>query len=424
MEQIQEHQFKVQNTCEDDRMQNDIVVEVYDNFEDLLDMQPSWDSFMEEMNAEIFLTYDWCRLWWKYYGKKRDLKVFVFKQNDNISGILPLFFETIGLWPAYISIIKIVGTDFIPVTINIPLKKELLNDIIRLLTDKLNQFYNWDLLHFGAICGKCEIIDQIEKAFVEALSLSCTVLRKSSDVQTYFKIADSLEKQIASFSKVQRKRLRHFYNDKKDGESIDSQFTTEAQFDTFFNAFVQMHQAKWQKSGQAGHFEDWPDARNFHYEVASTQLKYNRLRLLRMIINDREAGYQYSYKFGDTYYAFLNARTEEEQFKHVSYYNLLICEDARHAITENVKHLDSMRGKYDNKLQAGGYLLPVRNLYIYPKRITKLIRIYPMQFFFSLLDIIYLKIFRRRLLPKLSIRPGSFNKLWIKTHMLSLYNGN
>jgi len=92
MEQIQEHQFKVQNTCEDDRMQNDIVVEVYDNFEDLLDMQPSWDSFMEEMNAEIFLTYDWCRLWWKYYGKKRDLKVFVFKQNDNISGILPLFF--------------------------------------------------------------------------------------------------------------------------------------------------------------------------------------------------------------------------------------------------------------------------------------------------------------------------------------------
>jgi hypothetical protein len=123
-----------------------LVVQIYDNFEAIAEWQKDWDSFMEEMNAEIFLTYDWCKIWWKYYGKGRELKIFVFRKNDQIMGILPLFHEVIGLWPVNLSVIKIVGTDFMPITINIPLRTDQIDEIVNSLISNLNKVCRWDLM--------------------------------------------------------------------------------------------------------------------------------------------------------------------------------------------------------------------------------------------------------------------------------------
>jgi hypothetical protein len=232
-------------------------------------------------------------------------------------------------------------------------------------------------------------------------------------------VANSLEKQIKTFNKAKRKRFRHYYENQEEHCNMISEYANETNFDTFFNKFVQMHQSKWQKDCQAGHFGDWPDSYKFHYEIASIQLKYDRLRLLRIKFQDEELGYQYSYKFGDTYYLFLNARNEQEKHKNLNYYTLLICEDAKHAMTENVKYFDSMRGQYEYKLQSGGYLLPIRNLNISSRQPIRIILIFSFRLLFSLVNILYIKIWRRRVLPKLGIRPSSFKKFWIKTHMLS-----
>src|SRR5665811_780501 len=93
-------------------------------------IRDSWDSFMEEMNAEIFLTYDWCQLWWKYYGKDRHLKIYIFHLSDRIIGILPVFMEKIWLGPFNIKIVKIVCTDFMPTTIILPVSHDYLSQVI------------------------------------------------------------------------------------------------------------------------------------------------------------------------------------------------------------------------------------------------------------------------------------------------------
>ena len=61
-------------------------VEIYEDFEDIAISQSEWDAFMESVDAEIFLTFDWCRSWWKFYGKKRKLKIFIFRERKNICG--------------------------------------------------------------------------------------------------------------------------------------------------------------------------------------------------------------------------------------------------------------------------------------------------------------------------------------------------
>ena len=83
---------------------DNITVEIYHIFDALANMQQEWDDFIESVGGEIFLTYDWCRIWWKYYGHKRDLTIFVFRNGGEICGILPLFREKIWIGPLSIAV--------------------------------------------------------------------------------------------------------------------------------------------------------------------------------------------------------------------------------------------------------------------------------------------------------------------------------
>jgi CelD/BcsL family acetyltransferase involved in cellulose biosynthesis len=85
-----------------------LKVDVFDSFDELASMQQEWDNFVESVGSEIFLTFDWCRIWWKYYGKNRTLRVFVFRINNELLGIIPLFFEKIWLGLVPIRTVKIV----------------------------------------------------------------------------------------------------------------------------------------------------------------------------------------------------------------------------------------------------------------------------------------------------------------------------
>ena len=39
------------------------------SFDELQRLREPWDRLALKAGSEIFLTYDWCRIWWKYYGK-------------------------------------------------------------------------------------------------------------------------------------------------------------------------------------------------------------------------------------------------------------------------------------------------------------------------------------------------------------------
>ena len=83
-------------------------------------MQKEWDEFIEGIDGEIFLTYDWCRIWWKYYGAGRELRIFVIRRDKAIIGILPVFLERLGFAPLGLRVVRFVGTDHMPVTIMFP----------------------------------------------------------------------------------------------------------------------------------------------------------------------------------------------------------------------------------------------------------------------------------------------------------------
>ena len=395
-------------------------VEIYENFEDLCILQPEWDAFMEFVNAEIFLTFDWCRIWWKFYGKKRRLAIFVFREDNNICAILPLFLETIWLGPISVRVIRIVGADYMPVTVSVPIKKDFIDQVVKMLLNKIEPRWRWDIFYLGALCGKYPLIDQLVHAFKYALGDSYHFEVKSKDVQTYYQVAKDWEHQVAGLATKIRNNVRRTYREiTQNKTSVCSALASEEDLSQMFSNFVQMHQNHWQQLGMPGHFGAWPASADFHREVASIQLRLNRLRLIETKLDDQIVGYEYIYKFNRTYYWFLSARTEGKINPRIAHKWISFHEKIENALKDSVSCIDAMRGRYDYKLEMGGKYFPIKNLFIYSKTLPSLTRIAFFRLCAWFFDVCYSKLWHARIAPRLGIKRKVFWDKWIRFHPLA-----
>lgn len=342
-----------------------IELQVFSSFTELSDIQNEWDDFIESIKGEIFLTYDWCRIWWKYYGHRRNLFIFTFRYQERLCGILPLFLEKIWMGPFLVRTIKMIGSDFLPVALTIPIKEEFLHEVVHCFIDELRKRYRFDIMHIGPICGKYDSFDTLRKSLSETIDKNYHIRSKISDQQTYFKVANNWEEQVANLSYKQRSNMKRQYERVlKQGIRIESIPANEKNLSQVFDNFVQMHQSHWQELGYPGHFMAWPLSYEFHREVSSIQFDKRRLRLYEIRVDNKCLGYNYAYKFGETYYRFLYARTTQEAVSKYDFSKIDFAEMVKRALIENVKWFDSMRGEYDFKAKLGGETLPIKNLFI------------------------------------------------------------
>jgi CelD/BcsL family acetyltransferase involved in cellulose biosynthesis len=397
--------------------QKALQVEVYENFEDIRKLQPEWDAFMESVDAEIFLSFDWCRIWWKYYGRKRRLAVFVFREKYDICAILPLFLDTIWIGPTFVRAVRMVSADYMPVTVSVPVKEESLEQVIKLLLEKIESLWRWDIFYLGPICGRYPLTDQLVQAFKSARGDSLRIQIKLNDVQTYFQVANDWEDQVSGLARNQRTNARRSYREISGSNiSVTSVLAPKEYFPQMFYNFVQMHQNHWQQLGLPGHFGAWPASVDFHREVGGIQLGLNRLRLIEVKFDGQIVGYEYIYKFNKTYYWFLNARAEDKMKPRIDYKWIAFREKIENALKDGVKCIDGMRGQYDYKLLMGGKYSPIKNLFIYSKTSPKLIRVILFRLLALFFDVCYSKLWNARIGPRLGVRRKVFWDKWIRIH--------
>jgi CelD/BcsL family acetyltransferase involved in cellulose biosynthesis len=391
-------------------------VEIYDSFEQLKAVQEEWDNFIGSVGSEIFLTYDWCRIWWEHYGAKRKLRIYIFRHENMIVGIIPLFFEKIWLGPVFVRAVKIVGSDFTLSQFCIPFAPGYIRVIVEKFYESISSENNWDILHIGPIAGLYQYYDDLKNTCEELFGRSYDVLCVGKDVQTYFKLADDWEKQLAGLKKDERYSIRRSYKTLcSDTTGLISNFASIDNFKQLFDNFVEMHQSYWKSLGKLGHFGDWPAAYEFHQEVAEAQLRQKRLRLLEVKYHSGNLGYKYGYRCGNRYFEFLNARSVSKGLKKVSVGKVLFNEQVKKVLDEGVRCIDSMRGRYEHKLRLGGELFPIRNIYITRRKFYALVRVFVFRAFSRLLRLCYFRIWYCRIAQKLPVKRRHLWRIWIKS---------
>ena len=399
--------------------QEDVTVSVYDSFESLVTMERQWDDFVESAGGEIFLSYGWCRVWWKYYGENRALKIFVFRCQNRLVGIIPLFFEKVWLGPVYAKTVKIVGSDFTMPQFSLPIEHDYMQEVAQKLFASISE-YDWDIIHLGPISGLYRYYDNLKHVCEELLNGSHLVLSENKSEQTCFKLTNTWDEYLAALNRKERSKIKRHYRlaSKAAGNgtaSVVSNCATTEDFQKMFSDFVQMHQKHWQKLGKLGHFGDWHSALEFHRELAQTHLRQDRLRLIRITLGNLCLGYKYGYVFGDTYFDFLDARSDRKELVNVSLGRIIYSEMIKEAIWANTKWLDSMRGKYQHKLEMGGELFPTKNLYVIPKKTATVVRVRLFRFLARLLNLLYYRIWYCKVAPKLPLDRKGLWRIWIRT---------
>jgi hypothetical protein len=159
-----------------------VTLKVAADFKTLAELQPEWDAFVETTGGESFLTYDRCRVWWKYYGGKRELKILVFWHQQDVVAIIPLFFETVQLGPVRVRIGKIVGTHGSLSNVNMPIRKEFIAEVIRKFARVLRE-YRWDVLDIGFISGRYADFELLQSACQRYFWPACQVDTVESNVE-------------------------------------------------------------------------------------------------------------------------------------------------------------------------------------------------------------------------------------------------
>lgn len=399
-----------------------ITCSIYHSFDEIGDLQSCWDTFVEEVSGDIFLTFDWSRIWWQYYGKGRELCVFIFRNSDQkIVGIIPMFFETIRMSLIPVRIGKIVGSDFTLAQFTLPFQPDCLDSCIKLFLEILKSM-QWHILSIGPLAGLSANTETLKGTLCRFSIDSETITIQEEMVQTYFKLQPTWEKHLASLSKNQRREIvRKYAAIEKLVPNIASNLKAiladKENVDSIFKAFVELHQKHWLGIGKRGHFGDWPNAFEFHHDMAKVQLQRGRLRLMFVQINNDILGYEYAYKLGTKYFAFLNARTGDESYNEIGIGPILFSEQIKLALSEKVDCVDAMRGKYEYKLRLGGELFTTKKILIIRKGLFNAFRIKVFCAFAALLNIVYYKIWFHRIATRLPFKRNPISKFWIRTQL-------
>lgn len=343
-----------------------VKVEIYNSFEEAGSIAEEWDSFMVSINGEIQLCFTWLKILWKYCGKNNSLKIFVFREHNQIIGIVPLVKVTNGQAPFTITVIRLAGTgiDYLPVTNVMPIAVMSLNKVVPLLHQELIKWQPWDRLIFGPISGLWhEHVEKFTKIYKSLFKMG-RIKTEMYHVQQYIEVPATWEEYLLIFKHKQRNKLKQIFNNyKKKGLEVISIGANAQSFSSIFESFAQMHQTYWQSKNQPGYFAE-PDSYAFHYEVAAALLKENRLRLYQLKIKGEILGYWYAYKFGGTYYCFWGARNTSGSTIIFPFIKTCMYDMIKRANAEGVVRFDLMWGAPEYKKQLGGDILPVKNIYI------------------------------------------------------------
>ncbi len=395
--------------------------ELFTSFENISITHSEWDEFIESIGGEIFLTYDWCRTWWKYYGDGRQLMIYIFRDSQNsLCGVMPVFSETFGLGPASVRVVKMVGSDFMPITFAIPVRDERLEMVTHAFLDLLNEKCHWDLLYLGTVCGRYLAVESLVNAYKTYSKNAYDVDVTSNQVQIYYDVANSWDEQVAGLSRRQRQNLRRVQNGLlKENLTPNYIPATKSDFAEIFSTFVQVHQQQWNELGMPGHFIDWPCSVEFHSEIGSLGVEKGRTRLFTVTLNDQVIGYNYLYKFGCSYQWYLSGRSHYENDSKMDFQRISFRLAMQSALSERVTWIDDGRGRYDYKLAMGGKLTDVSNVYVESRKMLSRMKLSIFYFLILTCNVLYSKVWRRRIAPRMGFRSRPLFSWWIKTHMLS-----
>lgn len=339
------------------------------SFAALESSRSSWDECVIRLGGSIYMSFDWCRTWWEFYGDARELRIFLFYSDDNLVGIVPFYIDSLRFGPWRFRVARLVGANIPPKAFNAPIHIQYAESIFEQILVQLIQRDGCDALSFGPVSDLQQSRGILETVCAKRRDIVLPA-KVSADVHSSFSLPATMEDYYQSLSKNERKNRRKYelrllkkeYDTRVDIISEPQEACKE------FECFVEQHARQWQAEGKTGHFGAWPRALEFNRALLAAQAPLGRARFIRILANGEVIANQYTYAFGDTYYWELPARAVGGPWERFSLGPTGIVTMIDAGIQEKKARLEGGLTHYDYKVRLGAEEFAVRTVRVVADR--------------------------------------------------------
>ncbi len=372
------------------------------SFDGLDSLREQWDRTVLALGGTLYMSYDWSRLWWQFYGANKDLRLFIFYSGDEIVAIVPLYIDSIGLAPFGLKLARLVGANTPPRVFDPPVHKAYASQVWEAVVIHLFARERCDLLSFGPFSEHYRpafSLQEVVEARPELVRKPITVQR---EVRTVFPLPSSYEEYFNSLESKERKiRSKWLRELEKAGPVRTEVIRDPGSVEREFEEFVRQHTSQWAGEGRPGHFHAWPNALEFHRALVRAQGRLGRVRFIKLMAGDEVAANQYTYAFGKTLYHELPARVTGRQWARFSLGYTSVIKLIEAAINEGFQDMESGMGHYDYKVRLNGKEQRVAVMRVQAKGAASVVRAWACSAAREMVTLLAHKIWYRRICPRL-----------------------
>jgi len=388
--------------------------EIHSSFEQLAGMQDEWDQFVIDVGGDIYLSYDWCRIWWEHYGAGKNLCVFVYRRERQLVALIPLFIEQVSVGFMRLRIAKTVGSDFTMCVLNPPIHDQYAAAVLLSLVKHLVDTQKCDAVLLGPVTGNHIAIAPLHEICPNQSRQTVIAHHIPRSTCTTFALPSTFDTYINLLSKNQQRNYRRYMNQLTKEFKVKCDVVSDPpQAESEFVAFMRMHGLQWQVEGKLGHFGDWPLGAEFNSALVKRQAELGRLRLIRLIADGQVVAYEYCYSFGDRYHARLSARAIGEKWDRYGIGRIGVLKIIEQAISEGAGLIEAGTGHYNYMVQLGGIEQSLRCVLIARNRLASRLRTRILFAAAYLVHLLYFRIWFNRLAPMLPLSRRPLWKSWI-----------
>ncbi len=333
-----------------------MVTKIITNLNDFERLENHWIALHKKLNGTIFQSYYWNLQWWKIYKKENtELLIITTWNNDELTGILPLFHEKIKVGPIKFNRSRLLCVyqaygEYEPL-----INPEYRNLVIKKFTEQLQQFLidgTLDWVSFYGFPYNSNSMSEIIRFFRENRNI---VLYKPKIVtRVIMSLPDSWDEYLEMLSNNEKTMLqRRTKSLKKNNVELEILKNYEIKSEDFQD-FVKLHTASWENKGFPGFFKASEKFEKF-LSTITTMNNYDIDRRLYFFKknNKRFASVLAFFSYPVCYFH-LSGMEQNHELSKYSPGKVLLSYVIKNAIEENYKTFDFQGGKETYKYQLGG----------------------------------------------------------------------
>lgn len=330
---------------------------------EFMQLEETWkEIYIQSETDNIFMSWEWCSLWWRHYGQNHKLLVLVVRDEKGISGIAPMMIckgNVLTLWKP---IIRFIGGDFADYMDFLILRNH--DEVIAAIINFLIKIGDWGMIEFKRISESSQNLMSIKECLNK---LSYPSSDRVSCVSPIVKIEVAWDDYYKSLNKGLKQDIRTSYNKFKLLGEVSYENYSEDSMKMLLDVFFEMHKKRQAyKLGQSP-FES-QTTRDFFYDLAGTFTKLGWADISALKINGRVISTVFALKNKGVFYYWLPAFDPE--FSKYSPGKVHIHALLKRAFDQQYEDFDFMRGdeaykyKWSNNT-FGSYELKIyrNNLY-------------------------------------------------------------